>query len=83
MRSVTVQFRGEPTDVLVDRYECDPETNGCEVEWRFDGMTIDEGNDLKVSPEEEESIIEQIIAGADGHDDDILEDESRAESRGR
>jgi hypothetical protein len=59
--SLTVTFRGLITDVVVDRYDLDESTNGCEVEWHFEGLTPDEHDDLHVSDEEEDSIIEQIV----------------------
>lgn len=59
--SLTVTFRGLITDVVVDRYDLDESTNGCDVEWHFDGLTPDERDDLNVSDEEEDSIIEQIV----------------------
>lgn len=58
--TVDVMLRGMIVEVEVDRYDEDPETNALDVEWRFDGMTPEEHDDLHLTDEEEESIIEQI-----------------------
>lgn len=58
--SITINFRGMLTDIVVTSYEVDEETNACEVEWRFEGLTPDEHDDLHVSDEEEDAIIESI-----------------------
>lgn len=58
--TVDVMLRGMIVEVEVDRYDEDPETNALDVEWHFDGMTPEEHDDLHLTDEEEESIIEQI-----------------------
>lgn len=64
---ITVTFRGQETDVIVDRYDDDISTNSCEIEWHFDGVNPEEHADLHVTDEEEEGIISSIhVAAADG-----------------
>lgn len=62
--TVDVTFRGDPHEVVVDLYADDPETNGCEIEWHFDGVTPDEYEALAVTDAEEQAIVDEIHRAA-------------------
>jgi len=59
-RHLSVVFRGSVVDIVVDSYRPDPETNACEVEWHFVGLTSEDHDDLHVLDEEEDAVIGQI-----------------------
>lgn len=71
MTTVTVKFRGEEREVVVDAYVADPDTNALVCEWHFDGITPAEHEALIVTVDEDRWITNQIEAvmwdrGADG-----------------
>ncbi len=68
MRHVTVEIRGFQFEVLITKdHGYEPDVNAHEVEWKFDDVSP-EGN---LTPEEEDSVMQQIYkALEDSWDDD-------------
>jgi hypothetical protein len=68
-RFLSVTFRGSVADIVVDRYIPDPDTNSCEIEWHFVGLSFEDHDALNVLDDEEDAVHEQIHeAMAEGDD---------------
>lgn len=60
-RLVSVKFRGQDTDIEIDRdYGYEPDSNAHDIEWHFVGLSREECDALNITDEEEQEIYEQL-----------------------
>ena len=57
-----VAFRGEQCEAIVTSYDEDFETNACEIEWLFAGLTPEQHDALNVTAAEEDAISGYLVA---------------------
>lgn len=60
-REIDVTFRGLTSTVVATLRNTGGDT--VDVEWRFDGLTIEEHNDLCITPDEEDAITAALLDG--------------------
>ena len=73
-RLVSVDFRGEKMDVVIDHDGgWEPDTNAHEIEWHFFGLTAEQHDALNITDEEQQKIYDTLAAlEPEYFDDDVI-----------